>query len=163
MGRNGIYRNGDGYYDPTAGAAMSRIMKEYRQARKAQWEKETRIRNRPRAYVVSRYAGDVEHNVATAIDCCRFLIREKRIPVASHLLYPQMLDDANPEERLLGTMFGLSLLACCDEVWVFMKNNEISDGMRREIEEAKRLSKRIHYREIAGGGKADGIPQGTDR
>ena len=36
MGRNGIYRNGDGYYDPTAGAAMSRIMKEYRQARKAE-------------------------------------------------------------------------------------------------------------------------------
>ena len=74
-----------------------------------------------------------------------------------------MLDDENPKERLLGTMFGLALLACCDEVWVFMRNNEISDGMRREIEEAKRLGKRIHYQEIAGGGNADGIPQGTDR
>ena len=163
MGRNGIYRNGDGYYDPTAGAAMSRVMKEYRQARKAEWEKETEIKNRPRAYVVSRYAGDVERNVAAAIECCRFLIDEKRIPLASHLLYPQMLDDGNPEERHLGTMFGLSLLTCCDEVWVFMRNNEISAGMRREIEEAKRLGKRIHYQEIAGGGNADEIPQGTDR
>jgi hypothetical protein len=56
-----------------------------------------------------------------------------------------MLDDGNPEERLLGTMFGLSLLTCCDEVWVFLRNNEISAGMRREIEEAKRLQKRIYY------------------
>jgi len=145
MGRESIYRNGEGYFDPTAGAAMSKVMKDFKQARKAAWKKETEMKERPKAYVVSRYAGDVERNVATTIDCCQFLIGEKRIPVASHLLYPQMLDDGNPEERLLGTMFGLSLLACCDEVWVFMRNNEISDGMRREIEEAKRLQKRIYY------------------
>ena len=35
-------------------------------------------------------------------------------------------------------------------------------AMRVAYEEAKRLGKRIHYREIAGGGKADGIPQGAD-
>jgi len=158
MSRNGIYRNGEGYYDPTAGAAMSRVLKEYRHARKVEWEKENEIKNRPRAYVVSRYTGDVGRNMADAIDCCRFLIEEKKIPVASHLLYPQMLNDCDPEERLLGTMFGLSLLACCQEVWVFTRNDEISDGMRREIEEAKRLEKTIHYCDVTTqGGKADAI------
>lgn len=106
MSRNGIYRNGEGYYDPTAGAAMSRVMKEYRQARKAEWEKENEIKSRPRAYVVSRYAGDVERNVKMALNYCRHLIRKKKIPIASHLLYPQMLNDSDPEERRLGIMFG---------------------------------------------------------
>ena len=154
-----MYRNSEGYHDPTAGAAMSRVMKEYRQKQKQRYADRRRLK----VYVASRYAGDIPANTEAAVRCCRQVIEEGRMPIASHLLYPQMLDDANPEERLLGTMFGLSLLGCCDEVWVFMRNNEISGGMRREIEEAKRLGKRIHYHEITGGGKADGIPQGTDR
>ena len=36
-------------------------------------------------------------------------------------------------------MFGLALLALCDEVWIFTENGEISSGMKREIEEARRL------------------------
>ena len=160
MSRNGIYRNGEGYYDPTAGAAMSRVMKEYRQARKAEWEKENEIKSRPRAYVVSRYAGDVERNVKMALNYCRYLIGKKKIPIASHLLYPQMLNDNDPGERRHGIMFGLSLLACCDEVWVFVIDDVISDGMRREIEEAKRLDKYIYYCYLTSaelGGILDGI------
>ena len=100
MGRNRIYRNGEGYYDPTAGAAISRVMKEYHQARKAEWKKENEIKSRPRAYVVSRYAGDVDRNVKMALEYCRYLIRKKKIPSASHLLYPQMLND---DENLITT------------------------------------------------------------
>ena len=132
------YRNSEGYADPTAGLAMSRVMKEYKQKQKKQFAD----KNRRKVYVASRYAGDVAGNVASAIKYCRCVIDEGCMPIASHLLYPQMLDDNNPDERELGLMFGLALLAVCDEVWVF---GEVSAGVAREVEEAKRLKKCIRY------------------
>ena len=89
--------------------------------------------------MVSKYAGDVQTNIENAIWCCRYVIERGYMPVASHLLYPQILDDNIPRERELGLMFGLALLATCDEVWVFTDGGEISSGMAKEIEEAKRL------------------------
>jgi hypothetical protein len=64
------------------------------------------------------------------------------MPIASHLLYPQILNDNDPAERNMGLMFGLALLKLCDEVWVF---GSISSGMAQEIEEAKRLNKKVTY------------------
>ena len=136
------YRNSEGYADPTAGLAMSRVMKEYRQKQKKQFAD----KNRRKIYVASKYAGDVDGNVASAITYCRRVIDEGCMPIASHLLYPQMLDDNNPDEREMGLMFGLALLAVCDEVWVF---GEVSAGVAREVAEAKRLKKRIRYFEEA--------------
>ena len=54
-----------------------------------------------------------------------------------------MLNDNNPEEREVGTLYGLSLLAICDEIWCF--GDKLSPGMEQEIKEAKRLKKRIKY------------------
>lgn len=133
-----MFRNKEGYADPTAGLAMSRIMKEYRQQQKKRYAD----KNRRKVYVASRYAGDTGRNTAAAIAYCRRVIDEGYMPVASHLLYPQMLCDADPEERELGLSFGLALLRMCDEVWVF---GEVSSGMAQEIEEAKRLKKQIRY------------------
>lgn len=138
-----MYRNSEGYSDPTAGAAMSRIMKEYRQQQKKRYAD----KNRRKVYVASRYAGDVDANVAAVVTYCRHVIDEGYMPVASHLLYPQILNDNNPEERELGLLFGLSLLAVCDEVWVF---GTVSPGVAQEIEEAKRLKKQIRYFEEVG-------------
>ena len=136
------YRNSEGYADPTAGLAMSRVMKEYKQKQKKQFAD----KNRRKIYVASKYAGDVERNTAFAVNCCRRVIDEGCMPIASHLLYPQMLDDNNPDEREMGLMFGLALLAVCDEIWVF---GEVSAGVVREVAEAKRLKKRIKYFEEA--------------
>lgn len=136
------YRNSEGYADPTAGLAMSRVMKEYRQKQKKQFAD----KNRRKIYVASRYAGDVEKNTVFAVNCCRRVIDEGCMPIASHLLYPQILDDNNPDEREMGLMFGLALLAVCDEVWVF---GEVSVGVAREVAEAKRLKKRVRYFEEA--------------
>lgn len=138
-----MYKNSEGYADPTAGLAMSRIMKEYRQKQKKRYAD----KNRRKIYVASRYAGDVDANVAEAVTYCRHVIDEGYMPVASHLLYPQILNDNNPEERELGLLFGLSLLAVCDEVWVF---GTVSPGVAQEIEEAKRLKKQIRYFEEVG-------------
>ena len=139
------YKNHEGYSDPTAGKAMSQIMREYRARQKEIWNRRYEIRNRPKVYVASRYAGDVERNVAAAMRCCRFAIHKGCMPVASHLLYPRMLDDGNPEERELGTQFGLALLALCDEVWIFADGGGLSPGMEAEEHEAKRLGKPVRY------------------
>ena len=101
------------------------------------------VKERPMVYVVSRYAGDVKTNREKAIEYCRYVIKRQRIPVASHLLYPQNLDDNDPEQRKLGMLFGLALLAVCKEVWVFGK--PYSPGMQAEIDEAKRLGMKIRY------------------
>ena len=52
-----------------------------------------------------------------------------------HLLYPQVLDDNNPEERRLGIDIGKEFLTKCDEIWIF--GEHISKGMLEEIEFAK--------------------------
>ena len=133
-----MYKNSEGYDDLTAGAAMSRMMKEYRK----QQRKYYAYKNRRKIYVASKYAGDEEKNVKNAIGYCRRVIEQGHMPLASHLLYPQMLDDMNPEERKMGQMFGMALLGICDEVWVF---GEISSGMAEEIREAKTMKKTLRY------------------
>ena len=131
----GTHKTHEGYTDPTAGAAVSQVMKEYRKEQRRKFA----AKNRRKIYVASKYAGDIQTNIENAIWCCRYVIDRGYMPVASHLLYPQILNDTIPRERELGLMFGLALLAACDEVWVFTLGGEISSGMAKEIEEAKRL------------------------
>ena len=135
-----MFRNTEGYADPTAGLAMSNLLKEYRQKQRVRYAN----KNRKKIYVASPYAGNVAKNVAAAVRYCRKVIDDGYMPVAGHLLYPQILDDNDPEERDLGLLFGLALLRTCDEVWVF---GTVSDGVEKEIEEAKRLKKRVRYME----------------
>ena len=130
-----MFKNIEGYPDPTAGTAMSRVLKEYKQRQRRRFA----AKNRRKIYVVSKYAGDVATNKENAVRFCRYVIGCGNMPVASHLLYPQILDDSSPHEREMGLMFGLALLALCDEVWIFTENGEISSGMKREIEEATQL------------------------
>lgn len=47
-----MYKNSEGYADPTAGAAMSRIMKEYRQEQKKRYADKNR-RTRWNAKILS--------------------------------------------------------------------------------------------------------------
>lgn len=85
-------------------------------------------------YIASPYAGDVDVNVKFAIECCRYAILQGETPIAPHLLYPQILNDDDPEERAIGLALGLRLLAVCKELWVCGKH--ISSGMEAEIEAA---------------------------
>ena len=139
-----MYKNREGYADPTAGKALGQVMKAYRERQKKRYAD----KNRLKIYVASRYAGDVDKNVAAAIRYCRYVIEKGFMPVASHLLYPRILDDSDPAERELGLLFGLALLRDCDEVWVF---GPVSAGMVGEMEEAKRLDKPVRYvKEVDG-------------
>ena len=142
-----MYRNSEGFSDPTAGKAISNAMREYKEKQRAIHRRRLEIKGRKKVYVISRFSGDIPENVKKAQTYGRYVIRKRCIPVASHLLYPQMLDMAadgaeTAEARELGTMFGLALLAVCDEAWCFTSGDSedvISEGMKMELEEAGRL------------------------
>lgn len=88
-------------------------------------------------YVASPYAGDVEKNIAFAKRACHHAMEQGHAFFAPHLLYPQMLNDADPTERQAGLFMGLTMLSRCDELWCY--GDRISHGMHLEIEEADRL------------------------
>lgn len=98
-------------------------------------------------YIASPYAGNIEENVGFARAACRYAVSEGMIPFAPHLIYPQVLDDAVPRERELGTMLGIRILKLCDELWLC--GERLSEGMAREMAEARRLG--IPVRMIGSG------------
>lgn len=95
-----------------------------------------------RVFICSRYAGDVERNVLTAVALCRTAIEASCAPFAPHLLYARFLDDNDPAQRECGISLGLEFMAVCDEVWVYIGDG-ISDGMRREMEHARKIGKPV--------------------
>ncbi|MGX8710379.1 MAG: hypothetical protein ACQGTM_09060 [bacterium] len=72
-------------------------------------------------YICSPYAGDVENNVRFAKAACRYAMKQGCAPIAVHLLYPQILNDAVPSERKAGIRMGLRVLASCEELWANVK------------------------------------------
>lgn len=125
--------NNEGYYDPTAYEALSIIEKEERGLRAF----------RPIVFICSPYAGEVEKNILAAKYYSRFAVDKGYIPIAPHLLFPQFLNDADPNERQLGLFFGDALMSKCSEVWVF--GSRVSAGMETEIKRAKRKNYRLRY------------------
>lgn len=125
--------NSEGYFDPTAYGALSVIDKEERALRAF----------RPIVYICSPFAGDIETNIKAARAYSRFAVEAGYIPIAPHLLFPQFLNDSDPQERQLGLFFGNAMMSKCSEVWVFGKC--ISPGMEAEIERAKWKKYRLRY------------------
>ena len=121
-------KNNEGYADPTAETAIRNV--------------DGQKRHMPLVYICSRYAGDIAKNKSDAIRFCRFAIDEGYIPMATHLLYPQILNDADPADRDLGLYFGWVLINKCNEVWVF-SDGTISTGMKKEIIRAKSRNMKI--------------------
>ena len=126
-------QNQEGYDDPTAYEAITNIEQEERLLRAF----------RPIVYICSPYSVDVEHNVKAAQAYSRYAVDHGCIPIAPHLLFPQFLDDDNPEERELGLFFGNALMSKCAEIWVF--GSRISSGMEAEIKRAKWKDYRLRY------------------
>ena len=127
-------RNSEGYPDPTAGEALSRIAANEKQSLRA---------FRPIVYICSPFSGDVETNVANARRYSRYAVDKGYIPIAPHLLFPQFLRDDHPMERQLGLVFGLAVLCKCAEVWVF--GSRISPGMEAEIKRARWKNIRLRH------------------
>ena len=62
---------------------------------------------------------------------------------APHLMFPQFMNDENPEERELAIFMDIVLMGKCSEVWVL--GHTISNGMEREIEVAKKRRQKVRY------------------
>ena len=125
--------NGEGYYDPTAYEALSAIEKEEKALRAF----------RPIVFICSPYAGEVKKNVSAVRKYSRFAVDRGYIPIAPHLLFPQFMEESDPEQRRLGIFFGLVLQSKCKEVWVFGGN--ITKGMAVEIEKAHERGLPVRY------------------
>lgn len=99
---------------------------------------------RPLIYVCSPYSGDIDRNVVNARRYSRFTLDKGAIPLTPHLLYPQFMDDENPEDRNFAVhTINYVLLGKCDELWVF--GDCITEGMKREINLAERRKMKIRY------------------
>jgi hypothetical protein len=137
-----MYKNIEGYPDPTAGIAMARVRRE---------EKLINKKNRQNTdktfikwvYIASPYKGDTILNSIRAKRYARFVARQCCVPVAPHIYMTQFLDDNDKAEREAGLFLGLQMLKRCNELWIF--GSTISDGMQREIDFAKKRNIPIRY------------------
>ena len=90
-----------------------------------------------KVFICSPYRGNVEKNVECARKHARMAAICGYCPVASHLLFPQFLNDSDPDERILGISLGVELMKLCDEVWIF--GSLISNGMAFELQKVREL------------------------
>ena len=116
--------NSEGCCDPTPHEALKGI-RDYR----------------PLVYVCSPFSGDTQANTEKARRCSRFAVCRGAIPITPHLLFPQFLSEDT--ERELAMFMDMVLLTKCEQLWVF--RNAVSEGMRREIEKAKKKHMTIRY------------------
>ena len=93
---------------------------------------------RPRGSTKEAREKDWNRNVAIAQRACRHAVDRGYVPYAPHLYFPHFLSEADPDEREMGIILGLTWLARCDEIWVV--GDRISEGMKREISQAREWS-----------------------
>ena len=117
-------RNHEGYADPTAYAALTKVSREGRFV-----------------YICSPYRDNPRVNVMRARQYCKFAVEKGRVPLAPHLYFPQFLSEIDEREKAMS--MNLELLRLCSEVWGF--GERITDGMEAEIAHAGRLRKNIRY------------------
>jgi len=87
----------------------------------------------PRVFVASPYAGDVKRNLEYLRKCLRDSIDRGEAPMASHMIYPQVLDDGVDSERTMGMRLGARWLIASDVCALYVDLGE-STGMRMERE-----------------------------
>jgi len=97
--------------------------------------------------IESPYSGETERNLIYARRCLLDSIQRGEAPLASHLLYTQVLDDANHGERTSGMQLGWAWMQWADEVIVYIDYG-VSTGMQHGIDTAEDLEIKITRRAI---------------
>jgi len=102
-----------------------------------------------RVILESPYAGNVARNVAYARQCVRDSLLRWESPLASHLLYTQegILDDGDPDERILGIAAGREWISRA-EAMVVCHDYGISEEMRIAINHARCTGLPVVFRRI---------------
>lgn len=99
-----------------------------------------------RVLIVSPFRG-CPKNTAYAQAALLDSLDRGEAPFASHLLYPQVLDEHNREDREKGLQAEHAWLPCSDLVAVY-KDRATTPGMIRAIAAARRLNIPIEERRI---------------
>ena len=154
-----MYKNQEGYADPTAGQALANIRR----------EEKARLGYMPLVYICSPFRGDVEGNMRNARKYCAFALSRHALPIATHLLFPQFMGtketpqtremvsegeqsepgvprtaQSAPQARNAGRLIlphgatqrmAFILLTRCNELWYF--GDTVSEGMKKEISRAR--------------------------
>jgi hypothetical protein len=97
--------------------------------------------------IESPFAGDVERNIAYARKALLDSLERGEAPLASHLLYTQVLNDKEPGERKLGIDAGLSWYESADVI-AFYEDHGMSPGMNKAFDLAMEMGKEIEIRKI---------------
>ena len=105
-----------------------------------------------RVIIESPYGGDTAANEAYARRALRDSIERGEAPIASHLLFTQVLDDTDPDQRRKGIRLGLTWAEKGDLTAVYADLG-ISEGMREGIYHAEVLKRRVEIRYL------DGVPE----
>ena len=79
------------------------------------------------------------------LDC----LKREESPIASHLIFTQVLDDNIPDMRLIGIKASFAWHNVADYVVVYIDYG-ISEGMQEGIENAEKTGLTIHYRKLYG-------------
>ena len=89
------------------------------------------------AYIIHPFRDDKENNEKNMKFIAAVAVRSGTVPIATALYFPHFLNEEDEAERLEGIDCGLTLMECCDEVWLFGFN--ISEGMKMELDCAREL------------------------
>lgn len=100
-----------------------------------------------RVVVESPYAGDIDKNTKYAQAACKDCMKRGEIPFASHLFFPQFLDEQSPVERQLSIQAGFHYWREFDKI-VFYIDNGISAGMKDALERVVKEGKLWEARQL---------------
>lgn len=97
--------------------------------------------------VESPLAGDFALNLRYARLCMLDCLLKGEAPYASHLLYPQCLEDRDPSERKLGMEAGFAFKRVVEATVVYTDRG-LSEGMKKGIELSEQLGHTVEYRQL---------------
>lgn len=100
-----------------------------------------------RVILETPYAGDVEANVEHARKCMLDCLNRGEAPIASHLLYTQVLDDLAMDQRHLGMEAGFAWGTVAEKVVVYTDRGT-SKGMELGIKRAEENGVPVEYRTL---------------
>lgn len=100
-----------------------------------------------RVVIESPYAGDVDLNEEYARRCMMDSVSREEAPFASHLLYTQILDDTDPDEREQGLSLGSAWAQVADLVAIYTDLG-ISKGMEFGMTLAQTSGIPVEYRSL---------------
>ena len=102
-----------------------------------------------RVVLESPWAGDELRHAVYARACLKDSLQRGEAPLASHLLYTQVLDDKVKEERRQGIDAGHAWMPAADALVVYMDLG-FSAGMVQGIEMAGNLGLPVEKRSLGG-------------